>query len=210
MSAKLVAQGLIDIFSRTALLMQILLDRGGQFTGHLMKELCRLLHIETLRMTAYHPQTNGTVERMHGMLKGILKKAVELGLDWVLQLPFAMFALRQAPHKGSGLSPFELVFGSQVRMPLELLYYGWTGENESPLDVCSWVEKVRERIELARDVCRERMEVARDVRKEVYDRQAVERNFSSGGLVWQRLPGFYACLEEAWAGPFEVLEKKTV
>ncbi len=77
---------------------------------------------------AYHPQTNGTVERMHSTLEGILTKARARKLDWALQIPFALFALWQMPHRDTLLSPFELVFGHNVRTPLELLYGEWSGE----------------------------------------------------------------------------------
>lgn len=80
-SAKSVAHALIEFFSHTALPFQILSDRGGQFTGRLMWELCSLLQVSQLWTTAYHPQTNGCVERMHGTLKNMLMKAVEQGQD---------------------------------------------------------------------------------------------------------------------------------
>lgn len=103
------------------------------------------------------------VEHMHGTLKGMLTKARSQGLDWVLQLPFTMFALRQGPHRDTGLSPYELVFGRQVRMPLELVYLGWAGKFETKYDVCTWVEMVCDRLEIARDVAREKLEVAQEV-----------------------------------------------
>lgn len=44
-----------------------------------MKKLCESLSSEKLQTTVYHPQSNGTVERMHGILKGMLSKAVTKG-----------------------------------------------------------------------------------------------------------------------------------
>ena len=79
-------------------------------------------------------------------------------MDWAQQIPFALFALRQLPNRDTLLSPFELVFGRDVRTPLELLHSEWAGGRSDQLDVCSWVEKVGERIELAKDAARVRME----------------------------------------------------
>ncbi len=73
--AKTVAEGMVDIFSRTAIPLQILSDQGTQFLSALVEELCSLLGIQQLKTTAYHPQTNGTVERMHATLEGMLTKA---------------------------------------------------------------------------------------------------------------------------------------
>ena len=85
---------------------------------------CAGLNIEHLRTTAYHPQSNGVFERLHATLKAMLGKATALGLDWVKQLPFVVFALRQAPNISTGFSPFELVYGHNVRTPLDIVYEG--------------------------------------------------------------------------------------
>ena len=43
---------------------------------------------------------------MHGTLGAMLRKASTQGLDWVLQLPFALFALRASPNRDSLTSLF--------------------------------------------------------------------------------------------------------
>lgn len=154
-SVKPVANGLIQIFSRMALSFLMLSDRGGQFMGSVMRELCALLSIEKFQTTAYHPQCNGMVEHMHAILESMLVKAHALGQDWVLQLPLAMFAFRQAPNRDMGLSPYTLVFGRNVRTPLELFYHGWVGEYYTPLDVATWIECIQEKMDLARVVAAE-------------------------------------------------------
>ncbi len=80
--------------------------------------------MERVRTTPYHPQTNGAVERMHGTLNAILGKCMEGGHDWVSQVPYALFILRQMPHEDSGFSPFVLVYGFKVRTPLDAMYHG--------------------------------------------------------------------------------------
>jgi len=47
----------------------IISDRGPQFTAGIMKELNRMLGIETKLSTAFHPQTDGQTERMNQELK---------------------------------------------------------------------------------------------------------------------------------------------
>ena len=44
-------------------------DRGAQFTSSLWAALCSLLNIQHKQTTAYHPQSNGVVERFHRRLK---------------------------------------------------------------------------------------------------------------------------------------------
>ena len=47
----------------------VVTDRGSQFVAGKWKEMMTALGIQTLATTAYHPQCNGLVERMHRQLK---------------------------------------------------------------------------------------------------------------------------------------------
>jgi hypothetical protein len=63
-------------------------DRGAQFTSALWAGLCSLLNIQHLPTTAYHPQSNGLVERFHRQLKDALRSlrtgtTTSLGCYWV-------------------------------------------------------------------------------------------------------------------------------
>ena len=64
-----VAQGLIETFTQTAVP-----DKGSQFTGKLFKNVVKLLNIENLTTTPYHPHCNGVVERLNGTVKQALTK----------------------------------------------------------------------------------------------------------------------------------------
>ncbi len=117
-TAKSVAEGLWQVFCRTGIPETIMSDQGTQFCSRLVRELCSLSGMQQFWTSPYHPQCNGTIERMHSTLKSILKKADDKKLGWVEQLPFALFTLRQMPNSESGLSPFDLVYGYRVRTPL--------------------------------------------------------------------------------------------
>ena len=45
-----------------------MLDQGTEFTGDVITAMCKLLGIEKIRTTPYHPQTNGSAERVHQTL----------------------------------------------------------------------------------------------------------------------------------------------
>ena len=116
--AETVVEGMVDIFSRTGVPLQILTDQGSQFMWQLVSQLCQKLHIDKLKTTAYPPQSNGCLERWHGTLVPMLKKSLEHKFDWDRQIKYAVFACRSAPNRDSGFSPFDLVFGKNVRGPL--------------------------------------------------------------------------------------------
>lgn len=74
-----VAEAMMELFSRTGLPAEMLTDQGSVFTSKLMNELCKLLDIKALKTSPYHPQTNGCLERWHGSLKAMLRKAKGVG-----------------------------------------------------------------------------------------------------------------------------------
>ena len=206
-TARSVTTGLLDIFSRSGIPLQLLSDQGAQFTGNVLKHLCDGLHIDQIMTTPYHPEGNGVVERMHGPLCAMLTKAAREGHDWVGQVPFALFALRAAPNRDTGFSPFELVYGRRVRTPLDVLHQGWAQEEFEDLNCSEWADWLVTKLECWHDVMRERGAEASKRRKEDFDKKAVCRELELGDLVLIRKPGLIAKLEESWQGPFPVVEK---
>ena len=206
-TARAVANALIDVFSRTGIPLQLVSDQGAQFVGSVMKRLCQNLHIDRIQTTPYHPEGNGVVERMHGTLGAMLTKAVKEGQDWVEQIPFALFALRAAPNRDLGFSPFELTYGRKVRTPLDIVHQGWVECEFQQLDVEEWAQWLVDKLEVWHDVMRERGEAASKDRKECFDKKAVSREFCVGDMVLCRIPGMTPKLEESWHGPYPVIGK---
>ena len=205
-TARAVAAGMMEMFSRTGIPLQLLTDQGSQFVGSLVAHLCRDLHIDKVKTAPYHPECNGVVERMHGTLGAMLTKASVLGMDWVGQLPFALFALRSSPNRDTQFSPFQLVYGHRVRTPLDILHQGWVQTAFEKLDTVEWADWLVARLEVWHDVLRERGREASAKRKQYFDRGTVARTLEKGELVLCRVPGMCKKLREAWHGPYEVVE----
>jgi hypothetical protein len=66
--------------------------------------------------TAYHPQSNGLVERLHRRLKDALRARLATAA-WPQHLPWVLLGLRSCPREDSGLSSAELVYGSPLTLP---------------------------------------------------------------------------------------------
>ena len=54
-----------EVFCRFGIPEQLHSDKGKQFEGILMKEICKILNISKSRTTSYHPQGDGLVERFN-------------------------------------------------------------------------------------------------------------------------------------------------
>lgn len=95
-------------------------DRGPQFTSQLWTNLNKLLGISASTTTAYHPQANGLVERMHRQLKAALKARLT-GHNWMDELPLVLLGMRTTWREGSNCSPADLVYGTALHLPGEAL-----------------------------------------------------------------------------------------
>ena len=71
--AETVAGALISMFSRVGVPKELLTDQGSNFMSDLIKQVCKLLKINKLCTTPYHPEANGLVENFNGVLKKMLK-----------------------------------------------------------------------------------------------------------------------------------------
>ena len=56
-----IAEALVEMFSRVGIPDEMLIDCGSQFTAEVMKEDSRLLSLQQLTTTPYHPMCNGLV-----------------------------------------------------------------------------------------------------------------------------------------------------
>ena len=93
--------------SRFGVPASITTDRGVQFTSAVWTILCQRRGIKHCTTTAYHPQSNGMVERFHRQLKDALL--------WVL------LGLRSAPKEDYNVSSAELLYGIPLALPGELV-----------------------------------------------------------------------------------------
>jgi hypothetical protein len=77
-----------------------------------------MLNISHKQTTAYHPESNGAVERLHRRLKDALC-ACTAAATWFEELPFVLLGLRAQLREDTGISPSEAVFGAQIVLPNE-------------------------------------------------------------------------------------------
>ena len=87
-------------------------DREPQFVAGLMKELNKMLGIETRLSTAFHPQTDGQTEQMNQELEQYLQFFIEYRQkDWPEWLAAAEFAVKNKVYIATKVLPFMANYG---------------------------------------------------------------------------------------------------
>ena len=109
---------LIGWVSRFGAPTTVITDRGVQFESSLWHQVMRSLNTKRDRTTAYHPQSNGMVERVHRRLKEAIKAQHDPN-DWVDALPLTLLYIHATPSMDSNTSPAEMLYGESLRLPGE-------------------------------------------------------------------------------------------
>lgn len=85
-------------------------------------EILKQLRVRHQQSSAYHPQSQGALERFHQTLKTLLcAYCTELNHDWEEGLPWLLLAAREVTQSSLGFSPNELVFEHKSCGPLAIL-----------------------------------------------------------------------------------------
>lgn len=171
------------------------------------QEVMAGLGISQAVSSVYHPESQGALERAHQTLKTTLKTyCAQFPGDWDTAVPFVVFTYRDAVNEFTGLSPFELVFGHEVRGPLKLLKEQLM-QLQTKENMLQYVSKFRDRLWFAGHVVRENLKGAQARMKVQFDKRAVKRSFDVGDQVLALIPQQTSSLGSLFSGPYSVLKK---
>jgi Integrase zinc binding domain/Integrase core domain len=106
-----------EIICRHGIVNVIHTDQGTHFVNELLKELAGKFQMKHHRVTAYHPQANGLVERFNGTLKKTLSKICEETEEWDKFIAPALFAYRTSKVDTIGVAPSILENGRTLKLP---------------------------------------------------------------------------------------------
>ncbi|UYV61572.1 EEF1A1 [Cordylochernes scorpioides] len=96
---------------------EVITDQGRQFTSELFKTLATLCGVKLKHTTAYHPQSNGKIERFHRTLKAAIR--AHNSNKWTESIPTVLLGLRAALRKDSDYSLTQMVYGKAIKLPGE-------------------------------------------------------------------------------------------
>ena len=82
---------------------------------------------------------NGAVEAANKNVKKIIAKTTETYRDWHEKLPFALHAYRTGVRTSIGTTPYSLVYGIEVVLPIEVEIPSLRVLREVKLKEVEWV-----------------------------------------------------------------------
>ncbi|XP_018374067.1 PREDICTED: uncharacterized protein LOC108768207 [Trachymyrmex cornetzi] len=110
--------------------------QGPQFKATLFKTLTNLIRCNRIRTSAYHPASNGILERWHRTLKSAIM--CHGNHNWLEVLPTVLLGLRTCFKEDLKSSPAEMLYGSSLRSPGEFFL-----EEDPPADPEIFLQKHR-------------------------------------------------------------------
>ena len=112
-----------NYFSVFSFPQHLMSDQGTEFCGKVIVVMCSLLGIEKIRTTPYHPQTNGSAERVHQTLQRMIGKLdLEKRKKWPAHIGSIIIAYNSTRSLVTRYSPYYLMFGRRPRLPIDLLF----------------------------------------------------------------------------------------
>ena len=139
-----------EFFSRFGIPGELHSDQGREFQSKVFRQCCELLGVHQTRTTPLHPQSDGMVERFNRTLADELAKYCSSDQqDWDLWLPFTLMAYRSAQQEATGYTPARMMFGREMRLPLDLATGRPPGE-ELPQMAPEFVVALQQRMEATR------------------------------------------------------------
>ena len=205
---KTIVKALVKFFTFVGLPRSVQSDQGSNFMSGIFQQVMHELGIKQYKSSAYHPESQGALERFHQTLKNMIRSyCFDTEKDWDEGIHLLLFAVRESVQESLGFSPFELVFGHTVRGPLKLLKEKFLSDDDSSLNLLQYVSDFKIRLSKACEAARSNLKSAQSKMKLRYDENAQDRNFEPGDKVHALLPIPGKPLQARYYGPYTVDKK---
>lgn len=185
-------------------------DQGRQYESLLFREICQMLEINKTRTTPLHPRSDGMIEKMNRTINDMLSKYIKTHQkDWDKHLDYITMAYNSTPHETTGFTPHRMVFGREMKIPLEVITE--TLENSAERFTSEYAYTLEKNLREAHNEARKHTKRAAKRQKVTYDTNVRQREYKVGELVWRNQkknsPGIKAKIARHWTGPWVIIEK---
>ena len=180
---------------------EIVTDQGSNFMSDVFKRICKLFKIDKIFTTAYHPESNGALERTHKTLANYLRCFCDTKVNnWDEWIPFACFTYNTTPHTVTKYTPYEVLFGRIANIP------GKLQRQPQPLyNFEDIVLEIKGKMQHCQQIARERLVKCKEAQR--LKVKSNECDFKENDLVLLKVENRHK-LDPLWKGPYEIKEIK--
>jgi hypothetical protein len=172
--------------------------------------------IKLLNSSPYYAQANGQAESSNKTFVKLIKKKIKDNpRRWHEVLSEALWAHRISRHGATKVTPFELVYGKEVVLPVEVNLSAYRLAKQNILDVESYYALMMDNID---DVTDKRMESLEEIEKDkrrvarAYNKKVKAKSFQVGDLIWKTMlpirskSNKFGKWSPSWEGPYKVVK----
>ncbi|KAL4154027.1 hypothetical protein QTP88_001860 [Uroleucon formosanum] len=180
----------------------ILTDQGTDFLSKIFTEVCKLLQINKINTSPFHPQTNGSLERSHRTLTEYLRHYVDKKLNnWDEYLPYAFFVYNSTEHTSTGYQPYSLLFGRRLEIPIKLSH-----EPEPRYNYDNYYFDLKQKMQESHKIAKENLIKRKVKSKQIYDNNENSIEIHVKDQILLRDKTQKNKLNPLWIGPYEVTD----
>lgn len=160
-------------------------DQGRDFESRVIKELCAMTGIPKVRTSPYHPRGN-PVERFNRTLLNMLGTLTEeQKVHWRDFVKPLAHAYNCTKNEVTGFSPYELMFGRQPRLPVDLAF-GFSVKDKEPVPHSQYVRHLKAHLEESYRLAQENSAKLAERNKKQFDKHVREATLQVGDRVLVR------------------------
>ena len=202
-------------------------DNGGVFVSEIVEAVLLMNNTTHCTTTAYHPQSNGMVERLNRTLKQRLRAMMETSSNWDEHVQRVVDGYNRSIHSATGFAPFLAYYGREPMMPTRrMLLRG----DDQKFDRCrDYVNELLEKLVPMYDEIESNNQKSWEKSRTAYDRRnqvwiarkghPVEKKafeFKVGDKVWKSMvkmshgtdgEALNSGLHTRWRGPLVIMSR---
>jgi len=156
-------------------------DQGASSMSRQFCEFAESFRIKLLNSSPYYAQANGQAESNNKILIKLIKKKIEEHpRRWHEVLLEALWAHRISKHGATQVTPYELVYGQEAVLPVEINLQALRVARQNDLSAVDYSNLLMDRID---EVPEERLKALREIEKEklrvakAYNKRVREKSF---------------------------------
>jgi transposase InsO family protein len=185
-------------------------DQGSQFEAELFQDFCKLFGITKVRSTAYHPESQGLVERQNQTLCKMLRCAMSRQSEWPGMVREATFAYNCTVHATTGYTPNMMHLGDEAPTPMWFLSDALNPQDQyEPKEIDDFIKRKIERIPRTWELARTNMRQSQLRQKRNYDariKKGIKYEEGDYVMCFTDVVSRYDMkkLQPQWRGPYRI------